>query len=141
MPFGSAMKKSNFLKYVSIVLMLVSLVRFFFGVSMFNFYATARTFGSADKELLRLAGINLGLLAACAVAELVCGFQGALNWEEPLNAPKCIRWGVAALALGLAGNLMQAYIGYGVSYVAWITGVAAPLLYLAAAVAFAKKSK
>ena len=130
------MRRSHFLKYSCILLMLAALVRVFFGLMMINFFATARTFGAADPGLLRRAGITLLLLILCAIAELVGGFVGALNWEEPLNAKKCVVWGCVSLALGLAGNLMQALTGYGVSYVAWITGVAAPLIYLIAALRF-----
>lgn len=130
------MRRSRFLKYSCILLMLAALVRVFFGLMMINFFATARTFGAAEPGLMRRAGITLLLLLLCAGAELVGGFVGALNWEEPLNAGKCVAWGGAALALGLAGNLMQAVTGYGVSYVAWITGVGAPLLYLIAALRF-----
>lgn len=116
--------------------MLISLVRAAFGVMMINFYATARTFGAVEKSTLRAAGITLALVFACAALELISGFVGALNWEEPLHAKKCAVWGAAALATGLAGNAAQAMTGYGVSYVAWITGCIVPMIYLAASLHF-----
>ena len=130
------MRRSRFLKYSCILMMLTSFVRFFFGITMINFYTTASTFGAVEKETLRMAGLTLALVLACAAAELICGFVGALNWEEPLRAGKCFGWGLAALLLGLAGNGMQALLGYGVSEVAWATGCIAPLVYLAASLRF-----
>ena len=135
------MRRSHFLQYSCILLMLASLVRTVFGIMMINFYATARTFGAVDERMLRRAGWTLLLLVLCAVIELIGGFVGALNWEEPLRAKACARWGAAAVATGLIGNLMQILIGYGASYVAWITGVAAPLLYLAAALRFHRSQR
>lgn len=130
------MRRSVFLKYASILMMLTSMVRIFFGITMFNFFATALTLGAADREMVRGAGISLGLIVLGAAAELVCGFIGALNWEEPLRAKRCTIWGAVALLLGLLGNGAQALTGYGVSYVAWTTGGLMPLLYLAASLRF-----
>ena len=130
------MRRSYLLKYCCILLMLSSLVRLFFAVMMINFFATAKTFGAVDVSMLRYAGLALAFSIACFTAELAGGFVGALNWEEPLHAGKCIAWALAALVTGLAGNWMQALSGYGISYVAWITGCAVPLLYLAASLRF-----
>ncbi len=130
------MKHSYFLKYTCILMMLSSVTRFFFGLSMLNVYTTTYTFGAVAKTQLSAAVATIVIHIGCALAELIGGFIGALNWEEPLLSHKCIRWGVAALALGLLGNLMQHIIEYGVSYVAWITGAAVPGLFLIAAVIF-----
>ncbi len=135
------MRRSYFLKYICILTMLAALVRFFFGIMLINFYATANTFGAVEKSTLRLAGVSTALNVLCAAALLACGFLGALNWEEPLNAGKCARWGLAALLLGLGANFLQAVTGYGVSYVAWITGALAPALYLFACLHFRVHSK
>ena len=131
------MRRSPLLKAASILMMLSSLVRFFFGIMMINFFTTARSFGAADPAMLRGAGLAFALLLLGAVAELICGFQGAVNWEEPLKAGRCAAWGGAALLLGLLGNGAQALTSYGVSYVAWITGAAVPAFFLAAALHFA----
>lgn len=130
------MRRSVFLKYSSFLLMLTSLVRLIFGIMMINFYATANTFGAVRSDTLRAAGITLLLLVLSAGAELAGGFVGALNWEEPLRSGKCVAWGAAILGLGLAGNAMQAITGYGISYVAWLTGAVVPAVYLLAAVQF-----
>lgn len=130
------MKRSRFLKYVSILMMLISLVRFFFGLMMTNLFTTASTLGRADKQTVQTAFLAFAVIILCAVAELVCGFLGALNWEEPLRARRCVIWGILTLVLGLAGNVIQSFTGYGVSFVAWTTGAVAPALYLAAALRF-----
>lgn len=130
------MRRSLSLKIVSIVMMLVSLVRLVFGLMMLNLFATASNMGAADEQMLRTALIAMALIIACAVAELVSGFLGALNWEEPLRSGRSVRWGTAALILGIAGNFVQSLTGYGVSYVAWTTGFIAPAVYLAAALHF-----
>ena len=135
------MRRSHFLKYASILMMLTSLVRVVFGFMMINFYATALNMGGVDKQLMTVAGIAFGLLLACAAAELISGFIGALNWEEPLRAGRCVLWGAVTLFLGLAGNLVQGLTGYGISIVAWTTGAVVPLVFLTAAVLFHRGSK
>lgn len=131
------MKRSQLLKYASILMMLISLVRFFFGFMMINFFSAARNMGAAEKETLTLAGVAFGAILLCAVAELISGFVGALNWEEPLHAVRCVVWGAVSLLLGLVGNILQGLTGYGISFVAWTTGCVVPLLFLAAALHFA----
>ena len=135
------MRRSPLLKAASILMMLSSLVRFFFGIMMINFFATARTFGAADHAMLRGAGIALALLVLGALTELICGFLGALHWEEPLRAKSCAVWGGAALLLGLLGNGAQALTGYGVSCVAWCTGALVPGFFLLACLLFLRAAK
>lgn len=130
------MRRSRFLKYICIVMMLSSLTRFFFGLSMLNVYTTTYTFGAVEPQVLSLAVITMLIHILCAIAELVSGFIGALNWEEPLLAGKCLRWGIAALVLGLIGNLMQLIIDYGISLLAWLTGAIIPGLFVLASLRF-----
>ena len=120
------------LKYISFLMILTSLVRLVFGLGMINIFVTARSFGG-EQEALTLALIAFLLILCCAVCEMICGFHGALNWEEPLRAGRTFAWGCAALALGLLGNGVQRATGYGVSIVAWSTGVIVPALFLLAA--------
>ncbi len=135
------MRRSSLLKYVSFLMMLTAIVRAIFGIGMMNFFVTAKSLGFDNPTAMTLAKIALWLILLCAVAELVGGFVGALNWEEPLGTRKCVAWGAVMLGLGLAGNLVQALTGYGVSYVAWATGAAAPGLFLLAAVRFRVKAR
>ena len=130
------MRRSHFLRLSSFLMMLTALVRAFFGIMMINLFAMAKNMGTSDPSTVRMAGIAFGLLMAGAAADLICGFVGALNWEEPLLAGRCIAWGTVALLLGLAGNFAQSFTGYGVSYVAWTTGLIIPLAYLISAVHF-----
>lgn len=130
------MRRSYFLKYVCILLILSSVTRFIFGFSMLNLYTTTYTFGAVDDKVMTLSFITMFLHIACAISELVGGFIGALHWEEPLLSDRCVRWAAAALSFGLLGNLMQALIEYGVSALAWITGAVVPGLYLLAALHF-----
>ena len=134
------MRKSYLLKYASFLLMLTSLVRLFFGFTMINFFSTAMTLGAVDKSMMRTAIAAIILIFLGFLTEMVSGFIGALHWNEPLRAGRCCLWGLASLIIGLAGNLVQGITGYGISYVAWITGVIVPAVYtLAAFVFFAAK--
>ena len=90
---------------------------------------------------MRLAGATAWVLILHALLLAVCGFLGAVNWDEPMAARKCAVWAAVTLALGLAGNIMQAMTGYGVSYVAWTTGAIVPGLFLLACLRFARKAK
>ena len=133
------MKRSHFLRISSFLMMLTSLARFFFGFAMINLFATARNMGTSDPQTLKTAGAAFAVLLLGAVTDLICGFVGALNWEEPLHAVRCSAWGAAALLLGVAGNLFQSLTGYGVSPVAWTTGAVMPAVFLAAALHFTLK--
>lgn len=135
------MRKSRLVQVCSILTMLMSLVRLVFGIMMINFFSTALTFGAVSKELMRLAGATAWVLILHALLLAVCGFLGAVNWDEPMAARKCAVWAAVTLALGLAGNIMQAMTGYGVSYVAWTTGAIVPGLFLLACLRFARKAK
>ena len=135
------MRRSMLLKYVSFLIMLVSLVRLFLGISMFNMFTVAKTMGAVDTDAVRLAAIALGLIILSAASELICGFIGALNWEEPLRAMVCVRYGTVSLLLGLAGNLTQSFTGYGVSWIAWMTGFVTPTLFLISALRFALSAR
>ena len=135
------MRRSNFLKYVSILMMLNGLVRLVFGIMMVNFFSTAITFGAIEKETMRLAQLTAAVLCVGALADVICGFIGAVRWDEPLLAGSTSRWGLAALALGIAGNILQAGTGYGLSYVTWTTGLVIPALFLTACLSFLLRSR
>ena len=134
------MRQCKILKYVSFLMILSALVRLFFGLGMINFFATARSMGYESAALSYVLPA-FGLILLCAVCELICGFSGALNWEEPLRVGRCLLWGCAALALGIAGNAMQRLTGYGVSIIAWCTGVILPVLFCLAAGWFFHRSR
>ena len=114
-----------------------SLLRFFFGLSMFNFFTSALSFGAVKKTDLALPGAALAVIALSSLAELVTGFLGVLNWEEPKRAGRCTVWGFVTLGLGLVGCLA----GYGVSLVVGITALLVPALFCAAALRFYLKRK
>ena len=135
------MRKSRLVQVCSILMMLMAIVRLVFGIMMINFFSTALTFGAVGKDLMRLAGATAWVLILHSLLLAVCGFLGAVNWEEPMAAGKCAVWGAVTLILGLAGNVMQAMTGYGVSYVAWTTGALVPALFLIAALHFARHAK
>ena len=135
------MRKSQLLKWAGVLMMPASLVRFFFGLSMFNVFTTSLSFGAMEKEDMLLPGIALALIILSTLAGLISGFLGVLNWEEPLRAGRCTVWGAVTLGLSLAGCLLQLLAGYGISLVIWITAVLAPIFYFVAALRFRLKRK
>ena len=127
-------RRGSLLKDMSILLFFSALVRAFFAFTCLNFFASAmnlRLFDSAHVWLYRSA-ITAAILGG--VLELIAGFMGALYCEEPLLAHRCIAWGAAALALGLAANVMQIIVGYGASAYVWLSGVAVPSVYILGAI-------
>lgn len=127
-------RRGSLLKDMSILLFFSALVRAFFAFTCLNFFASAmnlRLFDSAHVWLYRSA-ITAAILGG--VLELIAGFMGALYCEEPLLAHRCIAWGAAALALGLAANVMQIIVGYGASAYVWLSGVAVPVVYILGAI-------
>ena len=131
------MRKSRFLRVCSILSMLGGLVRIVFGFMLINYFSTLLSFGVVGEEQIRFANLTFTVLLLGGVAQLICGFKGAMNWEEPLRAKACAVWGGATLGLGLIGNAMQIITGYGASFVTWTTGLLVPGLFFAAALIFA----
>lgn len=134
------MRKSHFLRVGSILSMLCGLVRIAFGFMMINYFSTVLTFG-IGRDSIGFANATAAVLLLGGLMEIICGFLGAMNWEEPLRAKQVAVWGAASLVIGLAGNLMQIGTGYGTSYVTWTTGLIVPGVFFAAALIFALKSK
>ena len=79
---GRRMRRSRFLKYSCILMLLTAFVRIAFGIMMINFYSTVATFGAVEKGTLRTAGLTLFLVLACGAAELVCGHDSMENLEQ-----------------------------------------------------------
>ena len=131
------MRKSRFLRVCSILSMLGGLVRIVFGFMLINYFSTLLSFGVVGEEQIRFANLTFTVLLLSGIAELICGFMGALNWEEPLRAGSCAVWGGGTLLLGLIGNVLQIGTGYGASFVTWTTGLLVPGLFFAAALIFA----
>lgn len=134
------MRKSRFLLVSSTFCMLSGLVRIVFGFMMLNYFSTALSFG-VGAEIIPFANLTAAVLMLGGIAQEICGFKGAMNWEEPLLARSCAFWGGGTLALGLIGNVMQIVTGYGASYVTWTTGLLVPGLFFAAALIFALRVK
>ena len=134
------MRKSHFLRVSSILSMLCGLVRIAFGFMMINYFSTVLTFG-VGRDTIGFANAAAAVLLLGGLTEIVCGFLGAMNWEEPLRAKTVAVWGAVSLAVGLLGNFMQIGTGYGTSYVTWATGLIIPGVFFAAALIFALKSK
>jgi hypothetical protein len=133
------MRRSRFLQVCSILSMLGGLVRIVFGFMMLNYFSTALSFGIGGERMIRFANLTFAVLLMSGIGELICGFKGAMNWEEPLRAKSCAAWGGGTLLLCLAGNFMQIGTGYGASFVTWTTGLLVPGLFFAAALVFALK--
>ena len=87
---GAALKRIRFLRISGFLMMLTSPARFFFGFAMINLFATARNRGTSDPGTLKTAGTAFAVLLMGAVTDPVCGFMGALNWDEPLHAVRCL---------------------------------------------------
>lgn len=133
--------RTNLLKYASALMFFAALVRTFFAFTCLNFFASAinlRLF-DAPHILLYRAAIASAILGG--ILELVAGFIGALYCEEPLLAHRCIIWGCAALALGLAANVIQIIVGYGASIYVWLSGAAVPAVYIWGALSLKKTVK
>ena len=138
------MRKSRFLLVCSALCMLGGLVRIVFGFMMINYFSTVFSFQRIDEEqifFIRFANTTAAVLLLGGVAQEICGFKGAMNWEEPLRAKNCAVWGGVTLLLGLTGNALQIITGYGASYVTWTTGLIVPGLYFAAALIFALRAR
>ena len=134
------MRRSRFLLVCSTLSMLSALVRIVFSIMMINYFSTLFSFQRITEEqmvFIRFANATAAVLLLGGVAQLICGFKGAMNWEEPLRAKACAVWGGATLGLGLIGNAMQIITGYGASFVTWTTGLLVPGLFFAAALIFA----
>ncbi len=130
------LQKSKAMIAAGALMIPAGLVRILFGVYMLYLYGAAHVMGTVPSSQLLAACATLGVHLACGFCEIAVGFFGVTRWDEPLLTHKSVRLGAATLALGLLGNGLQYYIGFGVSYVAWITGAIVPSLFLLAAIRF-----
>ena len=130
------MKRSYSLKIVSILMLLAGGARFVFGIMMFSFFTTSANLKTVPPDLLRCAIIAAVLILLFVIATAVCGILGALCWDDPSAALKCMFLGIGTLALGLAGDLLQSHAGYQISIPVWILSVGIPALYILAALIF-----
>ena len=130
------MRKNYALKYITIAMIIAAMVRLIFGFMMINFFSNSITYEVVSPEILRIAIFAIVFVMLNVVAELIGGFVGAVNWEEPDRAPVCFIWGVISLALGIAANVLQILCGYGASVYAWALSVGVPALYTVAALIF-----
>ena len=133
--------ETQLLKLGSILMIFSSMVRFFFGMMFCNFATLSLVMGSITKQRARLFNVTSILIFAGAALEMVVGIIGTLNCEEPSGAKRCIGWGIATLIWTTVCNFLQIYLGYGASYVAWITGAGVPGLFLLGAILFCSYSK
>ncbi len=130
------MRKNYALKYITVASIIAAVVRLIFGFMMINFFSTSITLGAATPEIMRIAVWAIVFVMLNMVSQLVAGFIGAANWEEPERAPLCFICGVISLVFGIVANILQISCGYGASIYAWITGVGVPALYTIAALIF-----
>lgn len=130
------MRKSYLLKYITIGSIIAGMVRLIFGFMMINFFTASITYEVVSPETLRTAIWAIIFVMLNVIAQLVSGFVGAANWEEPERAPVCFICGVVSLVLGVVANLLQIRCGYGASLYTWILGVGVPALYTVAALNF-----
>ena len=138
------MRRSYFLKYITIVSIIAAMARMVFGIMMINFFADSVTFGTATPEVVMIAVWAIIVIAVSVIIQLICGFICALNWEEPTRTGTCLIWSCISLLLGLLANFLQHLTGYGVSIYVWCTGVIVPALLAIAALIFflsVRKSK
>lgn len=130
------MKKNYALKYITVASIIAAMVRMIFGFMMIHFFSTSVTYEVVTPEILRIAIFAIVFVMLNMVTQLIAGFVGAANWEEPDRALPCFIWGVISLVFGIVANVLQICCDYPTSIYAWVTGVGIPALYTIAALVF-----
>ncbi len=130
------MRKSYLLKFITIGMIIAGMVRLIFGFTMINFFSSSITLGQTTPEIMQRAVIAIVMIMVSVLIQLIAGFIGAINWEEPTNAFHCVLWGAVSLILCLVANILQMRADYPVSIYVWVLGVAVAALYTVAALNF-----
>lgn len=133
------------MKVSSILMIFASIIRFFFGITFMNFFATAVNMRQVGKEQMPFLLTAFVVTVLSAPGELVAGIIGAATCEEPSFVHRGFIAGIAALVVSVAGMIMQVIIGYGASEVTVICGIVCPAVFvvfsLLGTIAAAKKRK
>ncbi len=118
------------MKISSISMIFASLIRFFFGITFMNFFASAYNLRQIDKSQMPFLLTAFLITVLSAPAEFIAGIVGAATCEEPSFIYKGFIAGLVALIVSVAGMFMQIEIGYGASEVTIICGIVCPALFV-----------
>ncbi len=122
-------------------MMLASLVHFMFGLTFLHFFSASITMGSVPKERAPLLFAVLILAAVSSLAVLIAGIVALVNSTEPLKAGQTVRWGFAALVLGIISEISVRVFGYESSMIYMASGIFMPLIHLIPSVIFLNLAK
>ena len=133
---------SKLLKVMSILMIIFGILGAIFSVMTL---ATAGLFtaASGDAEVQKAAadaGASMGTVTGLlwvaaivsvisAVVEIIAGFKGKKNWDNPSAAQNLMIWGIITAVLSVIGNIMFATSGASV-VISVITGLVIPVLYI-----------
>ncbi len=112
--------------------------------------STAMLSDESIQQSIAEAGTTTGTVSAvlwvaaifiviASVVEIVAGFKGKNNWNNPTKAQTLLGLGIACAVLSLIGNIMFASDS-GVSIVSILTGLILPVLYIIGTIQLKKQA-
>lgn len=130
------MKKSYSLKLISFFMLAAAMVRFIMGIMMFNYYSKMAILAPEAEQLIKYSVAAFILILVVVLFLVICGFVGAICWDDPDVSLKCVFLGIGTIIGGLVANWMQYKAGYLISWPVWVSGTAVPALYVIIALIF-----
>ena len=121
------MKGSTFLKVTGILMIVFGTLALVLAIIAIAAVSLAASLGIGSM-MLTLSGI---LALVGAVAQMVAGILGAVNWARPEKAGVCIVWGVIVIVLCIHSTILTLVSDAdNFSIISLLTSFVIPVLYL-----------
>ena len=121
------MKGSTFLKVTGILMIVFGTLALVLAIIAIAAASLATSLGIGSM-MLTLSGI---LALVGAVAQMVAGILGAVNWARPEKAGVCIVWGVIVIVLCILSTILTLVSDAdNFSIISLLTSFVIPVLYL-----------
>ena len=121
------MKGSTFLKVTGILMIVFGTLALVLAIIAIAAVSLAASLGIGSM-MLTLSGI---LALVGAVAQMVAGILGAVNWARPEKAGVCIVWGVIVIVLCILSTILTLVSDAdNFSIISLLTSFVIPVLYL-----------
>lgn len=119
------MKENKFLKITGILMIIGGALGILISI-----------IGIASTPLVEAMGVDSGLLMVASIisiigsiVELIAGIKGVKGAKDPAKGAKCVGWGITAIVIAIASEIITAVSGGDFSTSNLVIGLVIPVLY------------
>lgn len=96
--------------------------------------------GSDVSTLAKVLWIVTIITVICSVIEIIAGYKGIKNWNNPYSGKSLMIWGIVCAAIAVIVNVVSVAFGNSVSVISIITGLFVPVLYIIGTIQLQKQA-